>query len=86
MEVAYVERELGEVAPRKGRVSRNNLTVGYIHPESVAPRKGRVSRNDGEEKTAITMKVAPRKGRVSRNLHQSLCETPDISSRPARGV
>ena len=33
------------VAPRKGRVSRNRLRFAEILIYTVAPRKGRVSRN-----------------------------------------
>ena len=56
------------VAPREGRVSRNEKEVGDLLWFIVAPREGRVSRNV-ELLTVPTLyvSVAPREGRVSRN-------------------
>ena len=56
------------VAPREGRVSRNDEN-GVINPQmTVAPREGRVSRNLMKRGVSMPRKVAPREGRVSRNL------------------
>ena len=57
------------VAPREGRVSRNEVRQKFDHSFSkVAPREGRVSRNLGDLVSQGVDKVAPREGRVSRNL------------------
>ena len=58
---------LKRVAPRKGRVSRNDEWIRAADMMEVAPRKGRVSRNDITLNPTPDTRVAPRKGRVSRN-------------------
>ena len=59
---------VSEVAPRKGRVSRNLvLILIFWRVCKVAPRKGRVSRNGYNRINVSISQVAPRKGRVSRN-------------------
>ena len=55
------------VAPREGRVSRNNFQRVITLFIGVAPREGRVSRNERYEKATFFIIVAPREGRVSRN-------------------
>ena len=55
------------VAPREGRVSRNDLSDTGDQQTIVAPREGRVSRNHGTIDYFTTKEVAPREGRVSRN-------------------
>ena len=55
------------VAPREGRVSRNDLSDTGDQQTIVAPREGRVSRNMAESIGATIKLVAPREGRVSRN-------------------
>ena len=56
------------VAPRMGRVSRNDVVCHGVLLFFVAPRMGRVSRNDGLVLLGDVLCVAPRMGRVSRNL------------------
>ena len=56
------------VAPREGRVSRNNFHNPTVSSLIVAPREGRVSRNNNAPPTFRGGIVAPREGRVSRNM------------------
>ena len=58
---------LATVAPRMGRVSRNEDKAAVWGEKFVAPRKRRVSRNNILEKIRAHYGVAPRKRRVSRN-------------------
>ena len=55
------------VAPREGRVSRNEKLSDAADDASVAPREGRVSRNFQLCPCHMIHCVAPREGRVSRN-------------------
>ena len=56
-----------DVAPREGRVSRNDNDYQGPAAGRVAPREGRVSRNIFASVVFQTPAVAPREGRVSRN-------------------
>ena len=55
------------VAPREGRVSRNQPLQAPLLLALVAPREGRVSRNVVNVLNVVLHVVAPREGRVSRN-------------------
>ena len=57
----------GYVAPREGRVSRNDQVELHDGDLKVAPREGRVSRNVDIGNSSNVIRVAPREGRVSRN-------------------
>ena len=57
------------VAPREGRVSRNDKGARQLEQKLVAPREGRVSRNDLASFYNISQDVAPREGRVSRKFY-----------------
>ena len=75
------------VAPREGRVSRNNSLIGGIKKWSiVAPREGRVSRNQQEFTTANDEYVAPREGRVSRNTRKTTGRRQPRARRAPRGA
>ena len=65
----YIQRKKKYVAPREGRVSRNNYANRYAdYGCTVAPREGRVSRNYLTDEEVEKLDVAPREGRVSRNF------------------
>ena len=75
------------VTSRKGRVSRNGVTVdGYMGENTVTSRKGRVSRNELPVAALVFSGVTSRKGRVSRNVGAWPQVYGMIESRPARGV
>ena len=54
-------RVLGAVAPREGRVSRNNADLSNADLSGVAPREGRVSRNPERAGVlSVLLRRAPR--------------------------